>query len=191
MKKFWNFVKTPLVVAGIAGLLCVVDALFAGLIFKTSFMWVAFAFWTVFTGSSFKDKIKGLIGTAIGFVAAVVMMLITSSFSINLGPISISCLLGVLLVNFLVMFLDKTKKTWTNSISGIFIGIFLTFSGFGVGMSPIASFQEGAVMFGVLMLYGVIGMACAFFTTFFTQKKESKVENSQEEIVENKTEEGK
>lgn len=59
-------------------------------------MWVAFAFWTVFTGSSFKDKIKGL-----------------------------------------------------------------------------------------------IGMACAFFTTFFTQKKESKVENSQEEIVENKTEEEK
>ena len=109
------------------------------------------------------------------FVAAVVMMLITSSFSFNLGPISISCLLGVLLINFLVMFLDKTRKTWTNSISGIFIGIFLTFSGFGVGMNPIASFQEGSIMFGVLMLYSVLGMACAFFTTLFTKKKENEV----------------
>ena len=134
MKKFWEISKKPLKIAIIASILYIIDALIGGLLYKGgSFVWVAFAFWTVFFTSSITDRIKALIGAIIGFFAAIIMMLITNSFTLNIGTISISCLLGVFLVNFAVMYLEKS---WTNSISGVFVGIFLTFSGLGVGLKP-------------------------------------------------------
>ena len=170
MKRFWKLSKKPFVVACIAAVLYIIDALI-GPHLGGSFMWMAFAFWTVFFGASIKDRIKGLIGTAIGFFAAVIMMLITSSFNVNVSTISISCLIGVFVVNMLVMYLEKADKVWMNSISGVFVGIMLTFSGFGIGMNPIVSFADGATMLGILLLYAVLGMLCGFFTLLFTKDK--------------------
>ena len=101
MKVFLKYFAMPLLIAVVASALYIVDALIGGLFVSGgSFMWVAFASWTVFFGASIKDRIKGFIGIIIGFLAAILMMLITGSFTLNIGTISISCLLGVFLLTY-------------------------------------------------------------------------------------------
>ena len=121
---------------------------------------------------------KALIGVVLGYLSAIIMMLITSSFTLNIYTISISCLIGVFLVNMLVMYADHLKKVWMDSISGIFVGIMLVFSGLGKGLSPLVSFKEAGVMLAVICVYTVLGLLCGYFSIFFTSKK--KVENKAE-----------
>ena len=178
MRKFLEISKKPLVIGIIASLLYIIDA-FVGRLFveNASFMWVGFAFWTVFFGATVEERVRGFIGTIIGFFAAVLMMFITSSFTLNVSTISISCLLGVFVVNCLVMYLDHTKKFWTNSITGVFVGIMLTFSGFGIGMNPISSFKEGGIMLAILAVYAVLGLLCGYFSLFFTRNKKQNLDD--------------
>jgi len=172
MKKFWEISKKPLRIGIIASILYIIDALIGGLMFEGgSFMWVAFAFWTVFFGATITERLKALIGAVIGFASAVVMMLITSSFTLNVGTISISCLLGVFLINCAVMYLEKTEKCWTNSISGVFVGIFLTFSNLGVGLNPLTSIGDAALMLGIIVIYAILGLVCGFFSIFSFKTK--------------------
>lgn len=182
MKKFWELSKKPLLIGVIASILYIIDALIGGLFVKGgSFMWVAFAVWTVFFGASVKDRIKGLIGIVIGFLSAILMMAITSSFTLNLHTISISCLLGVFVVNALVMYFDNFKKVWLNSVTGIFVGIMLTFSGLGQGLNPLASFGEAGIMFAIIMVYSVLGLLCGYFSISFPFKKKAIEEQKTEE----------
>ena len=149
-----------------------------------SFVWIAFAFWTVFFGATIKERIKALFGAVIGFLAAILMMYITSLFNINIGNISISCLLGVFMVNCLVMYFEKTDKIWLNSISGIFAGIFLTFSGFGIGLNPLNSLSECGTMCLILITYAMLGLLCGFFSMAFIKKfdkKADKIDNLKSE----------
>ena len=181
MKKFLQASKKPFVIAVIASVLCIIDALIGGLFVKGgSFMWVAFAFWTVFFASSTKDRIKGFIGTLIGYLAAIAMMFITNSFSLNIYVVSISTLLGVFAINFLVMYLEKTEKFWTNSITGVFVGIMLTFSGFGISLNPISSWSSFGIMLAILSVYAILGLLCGFFSMFFTKNKNAKPEENKE-----------
>ena len=175
MKKFWEISKKPLRIAIIATIGCLLDFLIARLFIKgASFTWVGFIFWTLFFGASVKDRIKGLIGAVIGFVSAIFIMLISNAFTLNIWIISISTLVGVFLINGLVMYLEKTEKFWTNSISGIFIGISLTFSGFGIGLNPLNDVKEAFIMLGILVVYGVLGMLYGFLsiTNFKNKRKE-------------------
>ncbi len=182
MKTFLKWFAIPLLIAVIASVLYIIDALIGGLFVEGgSFMWVAFAIWTIFYGATIKDRIKGFIGVILGFFAGMLMMTITNSFTLNLGTISISCLLGVFLVNGLVMMLDKTEKVWLNSITGVFAGIFLTFSGLGVSLSPLASVCSCFTMLGILAVYTIFGLICGFFSIYGTAKiknalNETKVE---------------
>ena len=172
MKKFLSVSKKPLVIASIAVVLCIIDALIGRLfVDKASFMWVAFAFWTVFFGATINERIRGFIGAIIGFGAALVMMWISNSFDLSVYTISISTVLGVFLVNGLVMYLEKTEKFWTNSISGVFVGILLTFSGLGQNLNPTSSFKEGAITLGVILTYGLLGLLCGYFSILFTSNK--------------------
>lgn len=172
MNTFFNSIKKPLTISIIAGILYIIDALIANLFVKnTSFMWVAFAFWTIFFGVSFKDRIKAFIGTIIGFFSAVIMMLITSSFNTNIYTISLSCLLGVVVVNFAVMFFEKADKFWLNSISGIFAGIMLTFSELGCNLNPLNSFNEAGLMLLIICIYSILGLCCGFFSCFFNNRQ--------------------
>lgn len=171
MKVFLKWFAIPLLIAVIASVLCVVDALIGGLFVDGgSFMWVAFAIWTIFYGASVKDRIKGFIGVLVGFLSAIVMMFITKSFTVNVYTISLSTLLGVFVVNFLVMFMDKADKFWLSSVSGAFAGIFLTFSGFGNGLSPIACWNEFFVTLGILSVYTILGLICGFFSIWVSGK---------------------
>ena len=133
-------------------------------------MWTAFAIWTIFYGAKVKDRIKGLIGVVVGFLAAVLMMTITNSFNLNVYTISISCLLGVFLVNFAVMFMDKADKIWLSSVTGAFAGIFLTFSGLGIGLNPVSSVNDAFLTLGILVTYTILGLICGFLSIYFTDK---------------------
>ena len=173
MKKILAISKKPLVIGTIAAVLYVIDALIGGLFISGgSFMWVAFAFWTVFFGATVSERVRGVIGTVIGFLCAVIMMLITSSFTLNIFTISISCLLGVFLINMAVMYLEHTEKFLTNSIPGVFVGIMLTFSGLGRGLNPLVGAKEALIMLAIIMVYCVLGMLCGFFSLYFTRTKE-------------------
>lgn len=179
MKKFWEISKKPLLIAVIASVLYIIDALIAGLFVKgASFMWVAFAVWTVFFGANVNERIRGFIGIIIGYFSAVLMMLITSSFNLNIYTVSISCLLGVFIVNGLVMYLNHTEKFWTNSVTGVFVGIMLVFSGLGKGLNPLTNFNEALTMFLIIVVYAVLGLLCGFFSIY--QRKKA-VEEKQDE----------
>ena len=171
MKVFLKYFAVPLLIAVVASALYLVDALIAGLFIPgASFMWVGFAIWTIFYGAKMTDRIKGFVGVIVGFGAALIMMAITGSFTVNISTISISCLLGVFVVNFIVMFMDKGEKVWLNSVTGAFAGIFLTFSGFGVGLYPLASVNDCFLMLGILALYTVFGLICGFLSIWITGK---------------------
>ena len=78
MKKFFELSKKPLIIAIVASVLYIIDALIGGLFIENgSFMWVAFAIWTVFFGVSIKERVTAFIGVIIGFLSAILMMLIT------------------------------------------------------------------------------------------------------------------
>ena len=88
-------------------------------------------------------------------------------------------------MNFAVMFLNHTKKIWTNSVTGVFAGIFLTFSGLGIGMSPTADVKTCFLMLAIIVVYAILGMICGFFSIYFTNKANKKLE-SLEPTKENK-----
>lgn len=116
-----------------------------------------------------------MIGIVIGFIAAILMNLITASFTLNLATISISCLLGVFVLNGVVMYMNHAEKIWLNSVTGAFVGIFLTFSGLGVGLSPIASVGESLLMLGILVTYSILGMICGYVSITCQNKINDKI----------------
>ena len=177
MKVFYKYFAFPLTIAIVAGLLYLLDCTFTGFFVEgKTFLWMAFISWTVFFGAEMNERIRGLIGVIIGFCVAIIMMLITNSFTLNFWTISISCLLGILLMNFLVMYLDHTKNFWTNSITGVFTGIALTFSGFGAGFSPLNSACEAFTMLGILALYTVLGLIAGYVSITVSAKAKQKTE---------------
>lgn len=177
MKIFLKYFSLPLLIAVVASILYVVDCFVGGLFVSgKGFMWVAFAYWTVFYGASIKERIQGFIGIIIGFIAAILMNLITASFTLNIGTVSISCLLGVFLLNGVVMYMNHANKIWLNSVTGAFVGIFLTFSGLGVGLSPIASVSESFLMLGILLTYAILGLICGFISITYQNKIKAKIE---------------
>jgi hypothetical protein len=132
----------------VAFILIFVDYLIAPL-FKDglSFTWMAFISWTVFFGSSIKEKAKGIVGVLLGFFLANII----SNLSFN---ILISALV-VGIINMLIMLFADFKKTIFSSVSGIFVGLALTFSGAGISLN-ISSFK----LFLIILIYIVIGMLC-------------------------------
>ena len=192
MKVFLKYFAVPLIIALIAGGLFVIDALIGSLFVSgASFTWVGFVGWTVFYTAKLKDRAKGFIGVIFGFVCAVLMMLISSLFTLNLHTISISGLLGVVVINFMVIAVTNVgDKIWLSSASGVFVGMFLTFSGLGVGLSAVANVGEAFLMLGIILVYVLLGLVCGFLSILGDKKvKErlAKIENKN--IEENKKEE--
>lgn len=192
MKTFLKFFAMPLLIAVVATVLYIIDSLLAGVFVQgASFMWVGFAVWTVFYGANIKDRIKGLIGIVVGFLSAILMNLITASFSVNVATISISCLLGVFVVNGIVMYMNHLDKFWLSSVTGAFVGIFLTFSGFGVGLNCIASVTESFLMLAILLIYAVFGLICGYISITVQNVVNEKLaklnENKSDNLEEDKT----
>jgi len=173
IKKFYELSKAPIVIAVIASLLYITDSFISrGIDLGRGFMWVAFVAWTISFSLNTKDKIKMWIGHLIGFAAAVGMIYFGQIFGSTIAGVGIAAVIGVFLFNGLVMYFDNFKKYWINSITGIFMGIFLTFSGLGVGIGP-DTWGNAFTTLGIIMLYSLLGCICAFFSVYFINKWKS------------------
>lgn len=173
MNKSWKLFKMPIVVGIIASCIYIIDN-FLGkhLVSGGSFMWVAFVSWTIFYGVSFSERIKALIGNVVGFLFGVLMFHSSSFFGGSVLGISISGLLFVFLANGAMMFFPNFKKLWLNSISGIFMGVFLTFSGLGVSLYP-TTISNAFLQLGTILIYSTLGLIAGLLCTYFGKEKQS------------------
>lgn len=166
--------RKAIVVGIIAGLLVILDGIITNFLdIEGSFTWVAFVSWTVFFGSNVKERLEALIGFVIGFFAAVLIMKlgdILSFIKVNFLGISLASVLATTVVNYLCMHFENFKKWFTISISGIFVGIAMTFSGLGVGLT-IDTLNSSLLMLLIIVLYGILGLLSGWATLKFGTKK--------------------
>jgi len=167
MSKAWKYLKMPLVVGIIASCIYIIDNFLGNaLVTGGSFMWIAFVSWTIFYGVSFSERIKALIGNVIGFLFGLLMFHSSNFFSGSILGISISGLLFVFLANGTMMFFPNFKKVWLNSISGIFMGVFLTFSGLGVSLYP-STLPNAFLQPGIILIYSTLGLIAGLLCVYF------------------------
>ncbi len=169
--KAWKYLKMPLVVGLIASCIYIIDNFLGNaLVAGGSFMWVAFVSWTIFYGVSFNERVKALIGNVIGFLFGLLMFHSSSFFGGSILGISISGLLFVFLANGAMMFFPNFKKLWLNSISGIFMGVFLTFSGLGVSLYP-STVSSAFLQLGIILIYSVLGLLAGLVCVLVNKEK--------------------
>jgi len=174
MKKFYENSKTPLIVGLVSAVVFMIDGLLVYFVwsetgYERNFVWIAFIVWAVTFGMKNSERIRLLIGCAIGFFMATSIIHFGRLFDASFIGIAIAATIGVFLFSGAVMYLNHLKKFWVNSITGIFIGAPLTFSGLGVGLAPM-TFSNGALMLGIIMTYAVLGVLCAFTCVYFMGK---------------------
>lgn len=170
MKKFWQFIRIPVVVGLIASVIYIVDNFLGNaLVSGGSFMWVAFLSWTIFCTVSLKERIQALIGNVVGFGFGVFMFHSSSFFPGNLGPISIAGLLFVFLANGAMMFFPHFKKVWLHSLPAIFLGVALTFSGVGVGLYP-DTVSHAFLQLAIILIYSLFGLLAGMVNNYYSNK---------------------
>jgi len=183
IKKFYEISKASIIIGTIAAILFCVDSILTKYVWTSygtidrGFMWVAFVAWTISSGMKNKDRIKMWIGLIPGFLAAVGMIYFGQIFSANVIGISIAAVIGVFLFNGLAMYFDNFKKFWLNSITGIFMGIFLTFSGLGVGLGA-DTWSDAGMTIAIILVYSLLGCVCAFFSVYYMEKWKGKPASS-------------
>ena len=165
--------KNAIVIVIIAGVLVLCDGIIAKLLNQTgSFTWVAFVSWTVFFGATTKERLKAVVGYIIGFLSAVAMIKLGNLFSgINTLYIAFGSILATMIMNFIIMELENVEKYFPISISGIFVGIAMTFSGLGVGLT-IDTLGNSILMLSIIMIYGILGLLCGWATLKFETKNQ-------------------
>ena len=179
MEKVWKYLKMPVIVGIIASVIYIIDAFLGdALVAGGSFMWVAFVSWTIFYGVSLTDRIKALIGNVIGFLFGLLMFHSSSFFPGSIFGISIAGLLFVFLANGAMMFFPHLKKFWLDSISGIFMGVFLTFSGLGVALYP-TTVANALLQIETILIYSAFGLVAGYLCTYFGKTKETETNETQ------------
>lgn len=176
MKKFIKISVTPLVVGVIAAILVFVDSIVAPIFAAgISFTWMAFVNWTVFFNASLNERLRAIIGYVIGYLAANAIIFIQNNLGVltstKLINITIASILAVFIINMLVMYFDRAKKLYLDSISGIFVGIALTFSGAGISMQA-----NNPKLLLIIIVYGMLGLLCGLATNFFSSKISKKLD---------------
>ena len=157
--------RKAIVIAIIAGLLVLCDG-FITKLFKQdgSFTWIAFVSWTVFFGATTKERLKAILGYVIGFISAVAIMKLGNCFEgINTTYIALGSILATMIINFLCIELECIEKYFPISVSGIFVGIAMTFSGLGVGLN-IDTFENSILMLAIIVIYGILGLLSGWVT---------------------------
>lgn len=170
-----NITRKAIVIAIIAGLLVLCDGVIAKLLGQTgSFTWVAFVSWTVFFGEKTKERLKAIVGYIIGFLSAVAIIELGNLLSIIdfkvFGIVAIGSIMATMLINYLCIELERIGKVFPISVSGIFVGIAMTFSGLGVGLSP-SNVENSLIMLAIIVIYGILGLLSGWATLKFSAKK--------------------
>lgn len=160
----------PITVGLVASILVIIDSFLAPLFSeKGSFTWVAFISWTVFFSATNNERLRAIPGYVIGFLSANLINILTDFFSkgltFNIINVAVGSVIAVFIVNTLVMFLDKGKKFWIDSISGIFVGIAISFSGAGVSMA-----MSDYKLLLIILIYGILGLLSGFCCMYFSKK---------------------
>jgi len=167
---FWKISVTPLVVGLIAAALLIIDGMIAPF-FKigASFMWVAFINWNLFFGSGNLDRWKAIPGFILGYISANLIIIFGNYFNIISGAkiinTMIASIIAVFIINALVMYFQNAKKYFLDSIPAIFVGIALTFSGAGIALKA-----NNLSLLWIILIYGVLGLLCGYFTNIFVNK---------------------
>lgn len=157
--------RKALVIGLIAGILVLLDGIIVKLLGQTgSFTWVAFVSWTVFFGETVKGRLKAILGYVIGFLAAIAIMQLGNLFSfMNVGIVAFGSILATMIINYISIELEKTEKIIPYSVSGIFVGIAMTFSGLGIGLSP-NTLGNSVLMLAIILIYGILGLLSGWAT---------------------------
>ncbi|MDD2627748.1 MAG: DUF1097 domain-containing protein [Clostridia bacterium] len=177
MNKLIKASVASIVIGTIAAILVIVDSFIASLIIAgTSFTWIAFINWTVFFNSELHERMRAIIGYIIGYFSANAIIFIGNSmgnlFDFKIINVSLASVMAVFIINFLVIYFQKAKKLFIDSIPGIFIGIALTFSGAGIMLEA-----SNLKLLLIILIYGVLGLLCGLGTVHFTNKISDKIEN--------------
>lgn len=112
---------------------------------------------------------KAIVIGIIGFLSAVAIMKLGNIFSFmpfNILGVAIGSILATMIINFLCIELENFKKYFPISISGIFVGIAMTFSGLGIGLS-IDTLNNSILMLFIILLYGILGLLSGWATLKF------------------------
>ena len=163
--------KRAIKIAIIAGILVFCDSLITKLLnLDSSFAWVAFVSWPIFANATEKERLKAISGFVIGFFAAISMIYIANLLSFtNIFGISIGAIIATMIINFIVFELDLLKKYFTISISGLFFGISMVFSGLGIGLTT-DNFKSSFLMLVLIIIYGIIGLLCGWANGKYVSK---------------------
>ena len=164
--------RKALVIGLIAGILVLLDGIIGKLLGQTgSFTWVAFVSWTVFFGETVKGRLKAILGYVLGFLAAIAIMQLGNLFSfMNIGIVALGSILATIIINYISIELEKTEKIIPYSVSGIFVGIAMTFSGLGIGLFP-NNFESSVLILSIILIYGILGLMSGWATLKFGIKE--------------------
>ena len=164
--------KKAIVIGIIAGILVLLDGIIVKLLNQeTSFTWIAFVSWTVFFGVTIKERLKAILGYVLGFLVAIIIMQLGNLFSfMNVGIIAFGSILATIIMNYLTIELEKTEKIIPYSVSGIFVGIAMTFAGIGIGLTP-NTIANSILMLGIIVGYGILGLLSGWATLKFGIKE--------------------
>ena len=170
-----SITRKSIVIAIIAGILVICDGIITKILNQNaSFTWIAFVSWTVFFNSTTNERKKAIIGYIIGFLAAFSIVQLGALFNnlpISLfGIVTIGSILATMIINYLCIELEKIGKFFPISISGIFVGIAMTFSGLGINLSP-NTLNNSILMLVIIVIYGILGLLSGWATLKFSTKK--------------------
>ena len=160
--------RKAIVIGIIAGILVLLDGIITKLLNQTaSFTWIAFVSWTVFFGETDGRRMKAILGYVIGFFAAIAIMKLGNLFEfMNVGVIALGSILATIIINYISIELEKAEKIIPYSVSGIFVGIAMTFSGLGICLEP-NTLLNSIVMLGIILIYGILGLLSGWATLKF------------------------
>ena len=159
-----------LAVGTIVTAMTIADCFIAPCFFKgTSFMWITFISWTLFSGQPKNERLKAIIGYIIGYFAANGMVWLANNFEILTKLQSPVLPIGFLAVGFvfnmlIAMYGNYTNK-FLNSIPAMFLGLSFTFSGVGVGFAP-----SNLSSLAIIIIYGMMGVLACFACDFCAKK---------------------
>lgn len=167
--------KKALTVGVIAALLVLLDGIITQIIgVEGSFVWVAFISWTVFFGVTIKERIKAIPGYIIGFILAIIIIrlgnILSSGIPVKIFGVALGSIIATGVINWLCMYFEKLKKICLDSISGIFVGIALTFSGLGIGLTT-NTLSSSIEMLLIILIYSILGLISGYLTITINKDK--------------------
>ena len=158
----------------LAALIVLIDSVFCSFVFPGKlFVWVAFASWTVFFTATTQERLKSLTGYIIGIVCSLLIMilgnLIFEYLPLSINNLSQTSFIGTFIVVSILMIAYECELLKFTSISSIFIGIWLIFSGLGAGMYP-SDVKSTITIVLIIMGYSILGLVAGYFSMLLYKK---------------------